>query len=58
MHRLTYLIILMILSTKSMSALEINIQALRELYPNVNFGYFIEKPVSIKYLITKESGNW
>jgi FixJ family two-component response regulator len=34
-----------------MSALEVNIRALREVYCNVGFGCFIEKPVSIKYLI-------
>ena len=28
-----------------MSALAVNIQALREVYPNVSFGCFIEKPV-------------
>jgi len=38
-----------------MSALEVNIQALREVYRNVNFGCFIEKPVSIKYLIERLS---
>jgi CheY-like chemotaxis protein len=31
-----------------MSALAVNIQALREVYRNVGFGCFIEKPVSIK----------
>jgi CheY-like chemotaxis protein len=36
-----------------MSALEVNIQALREVYRNVNLGCFIEKPVSIKYLIER-----
>jgi hypothetical protein len=36
-----------------MSASRVNIQALRELYPNVSFGCFIEKPVSIKYLIER-----
>jgi CheY-like chemotaxis protein len=36
-----------------MSALEVNIKALREVYPNVGFGCFIEKPVSIKYLIER-----
>ena len=36
-----------------MSALEVNIQALREVYPNVSLGCFIEKPVSIKYLIER-----
>jgi hypothetical protein len=38
-----------------MTALEVNIQALREIYPNVSFGCFIEKPVSIKYLIQRVS---
>jgi CheY-like chemotaxis protein len=38
-----------------MTALEVNIQALREIYPNVSFGCFIEKPVSIKYLIQRIS---
>ena len=36
-----------------MSALELNIQALREVYPNVSFGCYIEMPVSIKYLIER-----
>jgi len=36
-----------------MSALEVNIRALREVYPNVSFGCYIEKPVSIKYLIER-----
>jgi CheY-like chemotaxis protein len=36
-----------------MSALEVNIQALREVYHNVGFGCFIEKPVSIDYLISR-----
>jgi CheY-like chemotaxis protein len=36
-----------------MSSLGINIQALREVYPNVSFGCCIEKPVSIKYLIQR-----
>jgi len=31
----------------------VNIQALREVYPNVSFGCFIEKPMSIKYLIER-----
>jgi hypothetical protein len=38
-----------------MSTLEINIQALTEVYPNVNLGCYIEKPVTIKYLIKKLS---
>ncbi len=36
-----------------MSALAVNIQALREVYRNVGFGCFIEKLVSIKYLIER-----
>ena len=36
-----------------MSAFMVNIQALREAYPKVSFGCFIEKPVSIKYLIER-----
>jgi len=36
-----------------MSALDVNIRALREVYRNVNLGCFIEKPVSIKYLIER-----
>ena len=38
-----------------MSALVVNIHALREVYPNVNLGCFIEKPVTIKYLIKRLS---
>ncbi len=38
-----------------MSALEVNIQALREVYANVNLGCYIEKPVTIKYLIKRLS---
>ncbi len=40
-----------------MSALEVNIRALREVYRNVGFGCFIEKPVSIEYLIETLSAN-
>jgi CheY-like chemotaxis protein len=36
-----------------MSALAVNIQALKDLYRNVGFGCFIEKPVSIDYLINR-----
>ena len=36
-----------------MSALEVNIRALREVYRNTGFGCFIEKPVSIDYLISR-----
>jgi CheY-like chemotaxis protein len=38
-----------------MSALEINVEALRELYPKVSFGCYIEMPVSIEYLIKRLS---
>ena len=38
-----------------MSALEVNIYALREVYSSVNLGCYIEKPVSIKYLIKRLS---
>ena len=38
-----------------MSAAEININALREVYPNVNLGCYIKKPVSIEYLIKRLS---
>jgi CheY-like chemotaxis protein len=36
-----------------MSAAEVNIQALREVYPKVSFGCFIKKPVTIEYLIKR-----
>jgi CheY-like chemotaxis protein len=38
-----------------MSAAEINIHALREVYPKVSFGCFIEKPVSMEHLIKRLS---
>jgi CheY-like chemotaxis protein len=38
-----------------MSAFMVNIQALREVYRNVNLGCFIEKPVTIEYLIERLS---
>jgi response regulator RpfG family c-di-GMP phosphodiesterase len=34
---------------------EVNIEALREVYPNVSLGCFIKKPVSIDYLIKRLS---
>jgi CheY-like chemotaxis protein len=37
------------------SAGEANIEALREVYPNVSMGCFIKKPVSIDYLIKRLS---
>ena len=36
-----------------LSGLAINVQALREVYTNVGFGCFIDKPVSIEYLINR-----
>jgi CheY-like chemotaxis protein len=36
-----------------MSAAEVNIDALREIYPNVSFGCFIKKPVEIEYLVKR-----
>ena len=38
-----------------MSALVVNIHALREVYPNVSLGCYIEKPVTIEYLIKRLS---
>jgi DNA-binding response OmpR family regulator len=38
-----------------MSAVDVNIQALREVYPKVSFGCFIKKPVSIEYLVKRLS---
>ena len=35
------------------SAGEVNIKALREVYPNVSFGCFIQKPVTINELIER-----
>jgi CheY-like chemotaxis protein len=36
-----------------MSATEINIQALREVYPKLSIGCFIKKPVTIEYLVKR-----
>lgn len=36
-----------------MSAAEVNIEALREAYPNISFGCFIQKPVTIEYLVKR-----
>jgi hypothetical protein len=36
-----------------MSAAEVNIKALREVYPKVSFGCFIKKPVTIEYLVER-----
>jgi CheY-like chemotaxis protein len=36
-----------------MSAAELNIQALREVYPRLSFGCFIKKPVDMKYLVER-----
>jgi response regulator RpfG family c-di-GMP phosphodiesterase len=38
-----------------MSAAEINIEALREVYPKISFGCFIKKPVEIEYLVKRLS---
>jgi two-component SAPR family response regulator len=37
------------------SAGEINIEALREIHPNVSLGCFIHKPVTIDYLVKRLS---
>ena len=37
------------------SAAEVNIEALREVYPKVSFGCFIKKPVTIDYLVARLS---
>ena len=34
-----------------MSAAEVNIEALREVYPKVCFGCFMKKPFAIDYLV-------
>jgi two-component SAPR family response regulator len=34
-------------------AAEINIEALREVYPSLSFGCFIKKPVTIEYLVKR-----
>jgi CheY-like chemotaxis protein len=34
-----------------MSAVEVNIEALREVYPKVSFGCFMKKPFAIDYLV-------
>jgi CheY-like chemotaxis protein len=36
-----------------MSSAEANIEALGEVYPKVSFGCFIQKPVTIKYLVKR-----
>ena len=36
-----------------MSAAEVNIQGLREVYPKVSFGCFIKKPVTIEDLVKR-----
>jgi CheY-like chemotaxis protein len=38
-----------------MSAAEVNIEALREVYPRLSFGCFIKKPVTIEYLVKRLS---
>jgi CheY-like chemotaxis protein len=36
-----------------MSSAEVNIEALREVYPEISFGCFIQKPVEIEYLVKR-----
>jgi CheY-like chemotaxis protein len=36
-----------------MSAAEVNYEALKEIYPSVNFGCFIKKPISLEHLIRR-----
>jgi CheY-like chemotaxis protein len=36
-----------------MSAAEVNVEALREVYPRLSFGCFIKKPVTIEYLVKR-----
>jgi DNA-binding response OmpR family regulator len=35
------------------SAAELNIEALREVYPKLSFGCFMKKPVAIEYLVKR-----
>jgi DNA-binding response OmpR family regulator len=35
------------------SAADVNIEALREVYPKVSFGCFMKKPVTIEYLVKR-----
>ena len=35
------------------SAAELNIEALREVYPKISFGCFIKKPVTMEYLVKR-----
>jgi two-component SAPR family response regulator len=35
------------------SSADVNIEALREVYPKVSFGCFIKKPVTIDYLVKR-----
>jgi DNA-binding response OmpR family regulator len=36
-----------------MSAVDVNIEALREVYPKVSFGCFIKKPAQMEYLVER-----
>jgi hypothetical protein len=36
-----------------MSAAEVNIEALREVYPKLSFGCLLKKPVEIEYLVKR-----
>ena len=35
------------------SAAELNMEALREVYPKVSFGCFMKKPVEVEYLVKR-----
>jgi hypothetical protein len=41
-----------------MSSGEINLEALREIYPTLSLGCFIKKPVTIDYLVKRIRQNW
>ncbi|MFL6378151.1 MAG: response regulator [Nitrososphaeraceae archaeon] len=36
-----------------MSSAEVNVEALREVYPKISFGCFMKKPVTIEYLVKR-----
>jgi hypothetical protein len=38
-----------------MSSADVNVEALREVYPKLSFGCFIKKPVTISYLVKRLS---
>jgi CheY-like chemotaxis protein len=41
------------IKVRFMSSAEVNIEAQREVYPKVSFGCFIQKPVTIEYLVKR-----